>query len=541
MCRQRFFFTWAILLPLLLINAPVWAASEVVIEIEGVKGDVAKNVAKFLSLEQQKKDPDLNDARIRRLHQRADDEITKALQPFGYYESTIVGELTQTAPHRWTARYIITLGRALTVEHLDVQLMGEGREDEPFNKLIDTLPLQQGVALDQRDYEESKQALQSLAANRGYFDATFREHKIVIDLNAYTSRVILHFDTGRRYRFGKLEVASTLLEGGRVEKYVTFQEGDPYTIEALTELQHALNDSDYFESVEVYARKESAIDHVIPVAVALVARDWQRYSLGGGYGSDTGARGKIGMNIPIVNAQGHRLDAALMVAQRRDTLSANYHIPILNPATDEIRLNSTVSLTYQEERFTVATDQGRSTLLMPGVRWLRVWAKDRINTRHGARLALDLRGASTAFVSDSDFVQGRLHSKAIRSLGQRGRVILRGTAGANFADEFRSLPTSVRFFAGGDQSVRGYRYNSLGPTNDAGDVVGGRGLLLASVEYEHYWSGNWGSALFYDAGNALDSFNEVLKKGAGIGLRWRSPVGPVRIDLAFALSDENRP
>ena len=103
------------------------------------------------------------------------------------------------------------------------------------------------------------------------------------------------------------------------------------------------------------------------------------------------------------------------------------------------------------------------------------------------------------------------------------------------SENIEQLPTSLRFFAGGDASVRGYAYNSIGPTDEEGVVIGGKNLLVGSLEYEHrVWDG-WSLAAFVDSGDAFDGASPELKTGAGVGLRWRSPVGPVRIDLASGL------
>src|SRR5690606_2460729 len=114
-----------------------------------------------------------------------------------------------------------------------------------------------------------------------------------------------------------------------------------------------------------------------------------------------------------------------------------------------------------------------------------------------------------------------------------GRIISRADAGFTEADELIELPSSVRFFAGGDNSVRGYAYESLGPTNDDGDVVGGRHLLTGSIEYDHLFLPSWSAAIFIDGGNAFDTVDtfEALY-GYGVGIRWRSPIGPIRLDVA---------
>ena len=151
------------------------------------------------------------------------------------------------------------------------------------------------------------------------------------------------------------------------------------------------------------------------------------------------------------------------------------------------------------------------------------------------------RGGAKSALSDINFFQGQLHLKGITSLSERQRLITRGTMGGTNAIEFDRLPASLRFYAGGSQSVRGYQYQSLGPTDDQGVVIGGKYLLTGSVEYELRLNQDWGWALFIDAGNAVNDFKTAMKQGVGTGIRWQTPVGPLRFDLASAISEPGRP
>jgi translocation and assembly module TamA len=130
--------------------------------------------------------------------------------------------------------------------------------------------------------------------------------------------------------------------------------------------------------------------------------------------------------------------------------------------------------------------------------------------------------------------------KGIRSVGP-GRLMFRFDAGTTMTNDLDSLPTSIRYFAGGDQTVRGYRYESLGPENEAGDVIGGKHKLSVGLEYDFPIMDNWKLAVFTDTGNAFNDFADYeLKTGAGIGVRWLSPIGPIRVDLASALDNDNK-
>ena len=273
--------------------------------------------------------------------------------------------------------------------------------------------------------------------------------------------------------------------------------------------------------------------------------------------------------MPRVNDLGHRIDSQIIVSEIGYDLSANYRVPVFNPRTDQLvysireereetdtndstlrglaisfnhnrdKWREVLTLSYEREDFEVGTDFGDSTLLIPGASWTRTWGGDFINVLDGLRFDFAIRGASENLVSDTDFTQLGGGLKFITSLDKRNRIIARGALGSTNTDDFEQLPSSIRFFAGGSNSVRGYAYESLGPTDENGDVIGGEYLMTGSLEFEHYFSDNLGMAVFIDAGNALESFADDLEQGAGFGLRWRSPVGPVRIDIANAISDDN--
>ena len=103
--------------------------------------------------------------------------------------------------------------------------------------------------------------------------------------------------------------------------------------------------------------------------------------------------------------------------------------------------------------------------------------------------------------------------------------------------DFSKLPPQLRFFAGGDRSIRGYAYQAIGPRNSYGLVVGGKRLLVGSATIEHYFTRDWGMAAFVDSGDAFNGTDFHARTGAGVGLRWRSPVGMVRVDVGVPIND----
>ena len=199
----------------------------------------------------------------------------------------------------------------------------------------------------------------------------------------------------------------------------------------------------------------------------------------------------------------------------------------------------TFTLGYRREDFEVGLDSGVSDLLVPEAAFGKVRSDDRIYPKWGRRLDLVVRGASESVLSDTSFGQAIGRAKAIWSFGAT-RLISRAEVGWTETAAFRELPASLRFFAGGDQSVRGYDYQELGTLDEEGNVIGGEGLLVGSVEVERLFFdfgkfGQWGAGAFYDLGSAAHEIGESLKSGAGAGIRWLSPIGLVRMDVAWAL------
>lgn len=536
----------------------------VTVAVEGIDGPLRNNVLAYLSLSRFAGKPAPDETQLRWLHTNAEREIQDALAPFGYYEPTIEASLNHTTG-AWEARYRIQSGRPLPIADVDIRVLGEGAQDPPFQKLLSNLPLRKGQTLEQPKYEQIKQTLETLAVERGYFDARFAEHTIRIDLQAYEATISLHYDTGKRYRFGDITFKQNILSTKLLNRYPDFKSGDPYDANTLLKLQSDLSGSPYFSQVRVDAPPNNATQ-TAPVDVELEPNKKRKYSAGLGFGTDTGARGKLKMEQRWLNPKGHRYEAEMQLSPIKSLIGVKYMIPGKKPTTDEYVLTTgytrqtgdqdyelitlgggwqrqdgkwlkNYNLTLQYEDYQIA-DEPRSTslLLVPGLSWTWIDADDRMYTNHGLLFGFDLRGASTALLSDINFIQGALHLKWIHALNENNRLLVRGDVGATaILEDFEELPASLRFYTGGDASVRGYAYNSIGPTDAEGTVIGGKNLLVGSLEYEHRIWDAWSVAAFVDSGDAFDGAKPELKTGAGVGVRWRSPVGPVRIDLATGL------
>ncbi|MFZ1326936.1 MAG: autotransporter assembly complex family protein [Candidatus Contendobacter sp.] len=542
------------------------ALTTLTVQVEGLEvGPLLDNVLAHLDINRFNGKSAPKDSELQWLHANAERQIQAALQPFGYYEPTITSALNQTTGG-WTAHYRIQLGRTLPIAMVDVRIYGEAGRDPVFQILLDKSPLNKGAVLDQPKYEQFKQNLEALATERGYFDARFTEHAIQIDLQAYEAVIKLYYETGKRYQFGALSFKQNILSPELLHRYPDFKASDPYDANELLKLQGDLGGSGYYSQVRINASPD-AKTATVPVNVELEPNKPYQYSASLGYGTDTGPRGKLKVENRWLNPQGHHYEAELQLSPIQSYVGAKYLIPGKDPVTEEYALTASYtrqdyeeqyferfalggswqredgkwlklySLNLQQEEYQIS-DEPRSTsfLIMPGLNWTWVDADDRLFTTRGLLFGFEVRGASTAWLSDINFVQAQARLKGIYALNDDHRLIARGQMGATWMQEdFENLPASLRFYTGGDASVRGYAYNSIGPTDARNKVIGGKNLLVGSLEYERRVWNNWGVALFVDSGDAFNGASPELKTGAGVGARWRSPIGPVRIDFATGL------
>lgn len=563
-------YTWimkTLLLLLALMAAfPAWcdAPPPVEVVLEGVDGPVRENIASHLTL--LRNSARLTPARVRLWFQRAPEEIRQALMPLGHYHPTIASRLDGvTAP--WRAVFRIDPGPPTLWGAVVVTLVGEAARDPafaPWQRALDGLT---GTPFRHEGYENAKKELLRLAAERGYLEGQLLAHRVEVDTETRQAQLTLHYDSGPRHRFGALAFTRESLDAELLQRYLPFRRGDPYDTQGLLQLQQGLRGAGYFRVVEVAPGKPVAGE--VPVAVTLELLPANEYTVGLGYGTDTGPRATLGWERRWLNLRGHQTELLGKVSEISRKLTARYVIPWDDPTREKLTLSmdlerefatdtgdsrqlswgasllrqrgawrETLELEYQLEDFAIGDEAGKSELLMPGVTWLHSEGDHPLRPREGHRFLVNARGAVETLFADATFVQAWGQGKAIRPLGVEGRVLVTGEVGATATSDFDDLPTSVRFFAGGSNRVRGYDYNSLGPKDDDGDVVGGQYLLAGGLEYERTLWEPWSGAVFVDAGNAFNAVTEPFHVGVGIGVRWQSPLGPVRVDLAYPLDEE---
>lgn len=535
------------------------------VAVDGVSGGLRDNVFATLSVVRYRDQPGLNETTIRRLHARASDEIRIALRPFGYYEPTVRSTLQNRGGGRWFARYTVDPGPPIVVSRVEVVLDGAGAHDPAF-ALPATAP-RRGQRLVHPRYEELKQFYLATAAELGYLDAAFTLSQMRVSVEDRSAELVLHLATGDRYEFGPITLEQDVLDEDFVQRFVTFAEGDDYRLSDLLSLQYALTDSEYFTLVEVDAKREDAVGLAVPVTVRMEPRAKHRYTAGIGYATDTGPRAIAGWENRRLNPRGHRLSADLEVSAVRYAFNTRYVIPLENPVWERLtfaanvleeelgdvessraelviahtkrngRWQQTLATRLSRERDLLGGSQIYTTQLVPQAAWLYSGGDTGVRARDGFRVNFDLAASDEFLGAPTRFVQLKTRLRTMHAVGDLDRLLLRIEVGTTWAGDADLLPSSQRFFAGGDASVRGYGYHEIGPVDAAGNVVGGSHLVTASAEYEHWFNDRWGAAAFVDAGNASRNLGDDLRKSVGVGLRWGLPFAVVSFDVARPVGD----
>lgn len=535
------------------------------VRVTGIaEADVAHNAELSLSLARSKSanGGQMSDERLNFLLRKASEEIRTALEPFGYYDAQVDTQVARQGDAA-SVTFTVSVGAPVRVTARTVAMHGQASGDTTVMRAVDAFTPKQGEVLDHRRYEDSKQDVERRLLAHGYFDSSAATHRVEVTRASHAAVIDVDWNSGQRYRFGATTFAPNQFKAGLFTPLLRWQPGQPYRDDRLLEMQQALADLGYFGMVEVAPDVEHRADGQVPITVTTTPAKRNVYSAGLSYGTDSGIGTTLGFQRRWLNRRGHTFSAQLEWAQNRKALTTQYRIPafawldgwytIAGNLKDEhtdaghTRLaewigsrsgrihhwNLALALHVQRERYQDALFPGFdrfATLVFPSFSAQTTRADDRLYPLHGWSLAMDASGGATAIGSDVDFAQ--LHARAswVHALGASNRVLLRGEAGHVFTGNFNALPPSLRYYAGGDTSVRGYSYQEIGPRVN-GQNIGAPSLVTASVEFEHRFTPIWGAAVFADDG---DAFNDRPRShlGVGIGLRWRSPVGPIRIDVA---------
>jgi len=545
-----------------------WAnAANVRLQVDGLSGALQKNVrAQLSTIQNDEVTPDL------RFQARVDDAIRQGLKALGYYEPTINFTLRPAPPEGGRQVLIadVTPGEPILIGGTDVVLSGGAKTDENYLDLLKTLP-KVGTVLNQGEYDTFKKGLTSLALSEGYFDSEFLKSQLGISLARRQAFWDIDFNSGERYRFGHVSFEGSQIRDDYLQNLVPFKEGAYYQSRDLAELNRRLSATGWFNSVVVAPEfDKSRESKILPLKGVVTPRTQNSVELGGGYATDVGPRLKASWRKPWVNEYGQSLTVGTTLSAPEQTLDFSYKIPLLaNPLeqyylaqagfkrTDlnDTRSDSTtavlsrywdlssgwqrnINLRWSLDHFTQANITNTTMLLYPGVNLSRTRSRGGLMPVWGDSQRYSFDVSNTTWGSDVDFGIFQAQNVWIRTLHEKNRFIVRGNFGWIETNDFNRIPPDLRFFAGGDRSIRGYKYKSISPRDSNGKLTGASKMATGSLEYQYNVTGKWWGAVFLDGGEAVNDFNSKdFKTGTGVGVRWQSPVGPIKFDFAVPIGD----
>lgn len=504
---------------------------------------------------------------------RLQEEVEAIVRAEGYYQPQVTVDANEK-------RVAVKLdpGRRVRIAAVVLRITGPGRDDPQLKTLRD-LP---GIAIDEpfrtSAWTSSKRELVNELNRHGYLRAAITSSQASVDAAAGTASLEVRAESGPRIAFGDLVVEGLQrYDRSIIDDARPFKPGEPYSADKLDQFATRLRTAGYFATISalpdlVALQKDPAAERV-PIQVIATELERQRLVLGGGFSTDDGPRGQIGFEHRDLFGTNLRLESAVIVAQRRQRAFANFRTPydendrfigfgqrIEREDIEDLttlRSNSYIglgrrrgdiesftSLQYQIESERIPAgpegpgERNANRALVLGYAWNLRRLDSVLMPSRGHAITAQISGARAGVASDRSFARFYTRMTRFQPL-PRGTAFERGTlvgslelgvVGASSRDR---IPSENLFRAGGVQSLRGYSFQSLGvPRGSA--IVGGRYLVIGSLEYQHWLGENYAGALFYDYGNATDSWSDFKAvSGYGVGVRWRTPIGPVNIDLAY--------
>lgn len=542
------------------------SAEEVSFRLAGLSGALEDNTRVYLN-----QLPPIQAEQLPRFRKSIVAAVEDSLQALGYYRPEIEVQADDDDPARVTIR--VTPGEPVRIRKLDVLLQGDAASDPLFEERIGDFVLDEGDILNHETYEGAKASLLNLALARGYFDAGYRQSQVRVHPWENAADVVLSFDSGPRFRFGELRVDTDRPVDRLLKPLVTVQPGDPYLASQVAELSRSLSSTRYFRQVEVLPLVgEADEEHRVPLSVVLRAKADNEVELGVGFSTDEGPRTSVSWEKPWINSLGHSFNTSLKLSAPKQDITFVYKIPRGHPLdnyytlqggyqrldqddTESDRLVASVHrwdknaydwtrdvfIRSEYESYTQGQQEDDSFLLIPGVSYSRTRVRGGLDPYWGDAQVATLELSEPWWGSDTRFVRLWGRSKWLRSLSDDHRLIARAEQGAVWVDEVSDLPPSLRFFTGGDLTVRGFGYESITPVDANGDRLGAKYATALSLEYDYRVAEKWRLATFVDTGTATNDYSEPWKVGTGVGVRWLTPVGAVRFDLAFGVSEDQVP
>lgn len=531
--------------------------------ITGVSGELKTALEKHLPVNQP--ECSASKAEISDYFLSLKNSLRKGGRALGYYDAVFTSGGKQVN-NCWEMTLNIKPGEPVRVVSQFIEVKGAGSNEPLFRKAMQAPPYKQGDALNHQLYDDFKTQLTETAETLGYLDAVYEQKAVTVDPLSYQARVNLVLNTGARYTFGDITVEQDVLSDDLITRFIKIKPGTPFSTEGVIQQQQAFQRSGYYSLVNVDVDIKNAKNQQVPVTIKLTRAKRDKYRYKVGYGTDTGPRVKAELERRWTGPKGRRMEASAQWAQTLSQIKFELIEPRENPDYD--KLSYLIDWTYdtandvESQSFEFGADYKRkldsgweqglfintlidrteadgsttddSILTLIGARLSKTHTNnDESSATSGWNIRVQAQGAVDKLLSDQSIAQIEVDTKYIFPVG-KGRLVNRLDIGMTSSGDLEDLPKKLRFFAGGGSSVRGYDFEAIGETNSSGSVIGGKNLFAASIEYEHPIKDEWSVAAFLDAGDAFNDWDGMdLQYGIGFGARYRSPIGPVRVDVGF--------
>jgi translocation and assembly module TamA len=535
------------------------------VEIEAPR-ELAKILRQGLNLTRWQDDPQMSPERLRRLAEEAVREAREVAATEGYFSARVELRIDETESP-WTVTLSVEPGPRTHVAEIDIRFSGPATQDGEaralFKQVREGWRLRRGEPFRQAAWEAAKrEAVRSLASWR-YAAARIADSRATIDPETRQARLEIELASGPAFRFGPVRVTGMRrYADAMAENLSPIRPGDTYDRDKVLGYQRRLLETGYFASVQAEIDNHPLLADAAPLRVAVVEASSQNVEAGLGYTTDAGPRVELRYSNQDVFDSAWRFKSGLRVDQKIQQLQLDFDSPpkpgarwnnffgrargadIQNETTRELALGMShnfyaglsplaliVSGHLEEQRVAGDVTDNRHALYFGHRRSFRR-TDDLVLPRAGYLGTVELGGAPPKLASQQ-FLRAMAAASLLLRIGPDGDLLLRGQVGGVVAETREGIPTTFLFRTGGDQTVRGYAFESLGVRQGAA-IVGGRRLAVGAVEYTHWVGESWGIAAFVDAGNAWDrgaSFDPAL--GYGLGGRFRTPIGPIRADLAY--------
>lgn len=500
--------------------------------------------------------------------------ILDSFRSFGFYATqiTALDLVSPTQCQQWQVNFV--LGEPARLKQINIDADAPLSDNPVLAGIVSDFNTLIGERFSQAQYNQLKDRLYSQAIAQGFFDIEVGSSAIRVADNFVDVTLEYAFVFGERYHIRRMVLLDNTLDETLLNNIITLTPNTPYSLERVTEMRSALNLSGYFNNVQIRPDIAKRSDGKVDLLARLQEKNKHYLEYGIGFSTDVGPRASASLRRPRLNEAGHSLRLNTQISVPEQQLTATYKVPLSDPNEDYInyqlgieRINfnetesnsvslgatrffpmrslsenltqwkGTIFTRFDYADFTQNTQNTNTTLLFWGASMHYLNANDVLFPSRGERHDITLETAQNWVLSDFSVYRLTAQTKWLRPLTEKWSWLGIGRAGLLSTDAFLQTPTDLRFFVGGDQSVRGFGYKDLAPINLQGELLGGDKFVSTQQELIYHLDDQWGVATFIDAAKIQKEASRLHAKSAGIGAIWRSPIGPVRVYIARGTSD----